>query len=68
MAKLKRARRLAASPTRKTVTVEQAADELGIGRNLGYRAAADGSLPTIRIGKRLLVPRLALDRLLAGEA
>jgi excisionase family DNA binding protein len=51
---------------RSTMTVEQAAAELGISRGLAYQAAQDGSLPTIRIGRRLLVPRAKLAELL-GE-
>jgi hypothetical protein len=29
-----------------------------------YAAAKSGSLPTVRVGRRLIVPRLALERLL----
>lgn len=39
-----------------TITVEQAAELLGVSRSSGYRAAAVGEIPTIRIGRRLLVP------------
>ena len=49
----------------KTYTIEQAAKLLGVGRNLAYEAAKVGQLPTIKIGKRLLVPRIALDRILS---
>jgi len=54
---------------RLTLTVPEAGRLLGISRGAAYAAAADKSLPTIRIGRRLLVPRAALDRLLdrAGE-
>jgi excisionase family DNA binding protein len=51
---------------RMTVSVEHAAAVLGISRGAGYAAARNGELPTIRIGKRLLVPKAALERLLAG--
>lgn len=37
---------------------------LGLGRNATYAAAERGDIPTIRIGKRLLVPRAALFRIL----
>jgi excisionase family DNA binding protein len=47
-----------------TVTVEDAARILGISRGAAYTHARDGSLPTIRLGKRLLVPRAALDKML----
>jgi hypothetical protein len=34
------------------------------GRSAAYEAARTGQLPTIKIGRRLLVPIVALDRLL----
>lgn len=49
---------------RLTYTVDEASALLGISRNSGYQRAADGQLPTIRLGRRLLVPKSALDRLL----
>jgi excisionase family DNA binding protein len=53
---------------RKTYTIEEAAHLLGVGRNQCYEAARSGSIPTLKIGKRILVPKAALDRMLAGEA
>ena len=50
--------------TRKTFTVPEAGRVLGIGRSAAYEAARTGQIPTIRIGKRILVPRAALERLL----
>ncbi len=50
-----------------TYTVTEAAALLGIGRSAAYEAARSGQLPTIRIGKRVLVPVAALERLLAGN-
>jgi excisionase family DNA binding protein len=38
------------------IGVQQACDLLGISRSAGYRAAAAGDLPTIRLGRRLYVP------------
>ena len=49
---------------RKTYSVPEAARVLGIGRSAAYEAARTGQIPTIRIGKRLLVPIVALKRLL----
>lgn len=46
------------------LTIPEAAGILGIGRNQGYEAARSGQIPTIRIGRRLLVPRPAFERLL----
>ena len=51
---------------RATLTVEEAARELGIGRGLAYELARRGELPTLRLGRRLVVPAVALHRMLAG--
>lgn len=53
------------SPTRATLTIDEAAKVLGIGRTAAYDAARRNEIPTIKIGRRLLVPRAALDRLLS---
>ena len=42
--------------SRSTITVEEAASLLGIGRSAAYDAARRGQLPTRRLGRRLLVP------------
>ena len=47
-----------------TFTVEETAKILGIGRNSAYEAVARGEIPVIRVGKRLLVPKAALEKLL----
>jgi excisionase family DNA binding protein len=52
----------------RTYRVEEAAQLLGVGRNQFYEALKRGDFPCIRVGKRLLIPRAALDRLLDGEA
>ena len=51
---------------KRTMTVEDVARELGIGRNAAYEAARRGDFPTIRMGRRVLVPREAFERFLAG--
>jgi excisionase family DNA binding protein len=38
---------------------------LGIGKSLAYRAAADGTIPTVRVGRLLRVPVVAMERMLA---
>ena len=50
----------------KTQTIDEAAKVLGIGRNQAYAAARRGEIPSIRIGKRILVLREPLQRMLAG--
>ncbi len=49
-----------------TLTVAEAARCLGIGRNSAYEAIAKGEIPVVKIGKRLLVPKTALEFLLAA--
>ena len=53
-----------AKPMRRVVTVGEAAAILQISRGAAYQAARTKQLPTIRIGRRLLVPLGALERLL----
>ncbi len=48
-----------------TLTVPQAAKILGICREGAYRAARNGSLPTVKVGRAVRVPTAALRRMLA---
>lgn len=52
-----------------TLTVPEVARRLGISRGLAYQLARRGELPVLRLGKRLVIPRKAFDRLLeqAGQ-
>lgn len=56
------------STARQTISVEEAGKRLGISRNTAYEAAARGDIPTLRIGRRLLVPEVAFARLLDSTA
>ncbi len=47
-----------------TCTIDEAAQILGVSRTVAYESARKGQLPTIKMGKRLLVPTAALRRLL----
>lgn len=38
-----------------------------ISRPTLYRALREGTIPSLRLGRRVLIPRAALERLLAGE-
>jgi excisionase family DNA binding protein len=49
---------------RLTWTVAEAAQLLGISRTCAYEAAHRGELPVRTIGRRMVVPRTALLRLL----
>jgi excisionase family DNA binding protein len=60
---------MVATKSPRTLSVEEAAKELGISRHLAYEQARTGhigGIPVLRIGRRLLVPRAALDRVLEG--
>lgn len=51
---------------RRTLTVEEAARILGVGRTAAYAAVRSGEIPSIKLGRRVLIPRHALLALL-GE-
>jgi excisionase family DNA binding protein len=53
---------------RPTITVEEAGPVLGISRSSAYEAARTGEIPTLRIGRRLVVPVGALRRMLGEVA
>ena len=50
---------------RLTVTVDEAARLLGVSRGLAYELVARGELPALRLGRRRVVPRMAIDALIA---
>jgi excisionase family DNA binding protein len=52
---------------RLTCTVDEAAELLGIARHTAYQAVRRGEIPTVKIGRRLLVPRRRLEAMLDGE-
>jgi len=49
-------------------TVEEAGEILGLSRPSAYEAVSRGDIPSIKIGRRKIVPRAALERMLAGAA
>jgi excisionase family DNA binding protein len=52
---------------RLTVTVDECAALAGLSRNTAYSLVAKKVIPSVRLGKRILIPRRGLERLLAGE-
>jgi excisionase family DNA binding protein len=52
------------SEERVVYTVPEAGRLLGLSRNGSYEAAKRGEIPTIRIGRRLLVPKVPFHRML----
>lgn len=49
---------------RPTMTVEESGELLGISRSTAYDAVRTGQIPSIRVGRRLLVPTAAIRRML----
>lgn len=54
------------TPTPLTYSVEEAALLLGISRSTAFEAVHVGQIPSIRIGRRILVPKVAFERMLEG--
>lgn len=50
-----------------TLTVAEVGAKLGLSKNLTYQLINTGKIPSIRFGKRLLVPKKRLDELLSGS-
>ena len=50
-------------------SVPEAGELLGLSRPSAYKAAKAGTIPIIRLGRKLAVPKAALDRMLleAGQ-
>ena len=55
-------------PQRRTIPLwPDAGRQLGLSRNGTYAAAHRGEIPTLRFGRKLVVPLPAFERLLDGE-
>jgi excisionase family DNA binding protein len=51
-----------------TLSVPETAALLGISRAHAYELVARGQLPALRLGRRLVVPRQAIENLLANTS
>lgn len=47
------------------ITVPEAAKLLGISRNHGYELVKRKVIPSMRLGNRIVIPKIALDKKLA---
>ena len=50
---------------RLTYTVTEVAELLGISRTTAYQCVRRGEIPAVTLGHRLVISRVAIDRLLA---
>jgi excisionase family DNA binding protein len=46
------------------LSVTETAYLLGLSRNATYQGVQSGAIPSIRVGKRILIPKAALERML----
>jgi len=46
------------------ISVEEARKLLGLSRGLMYQAVNSGQVPSVRIGRRILIPRVLLEQML----
>lgn len=53
---------------RLTLSVEEAAELLGISRALAYELVRRGQLPRLRLGRRVVIPRKALEEFIEAVA
>lgn len=54
-----------ADKERLVLTVEEAGQVLGVGRATAYILVREGKIPIIRLQRRVLVPKAALEKMLA---
>lgn len=52
----------------KVLEVEELASKLKIGRDAAYELVKQPGFPSVRIGKRIIIPVVALDKWLLEEA
>lgn len=53
--------------TKATLSVDEAAEVLGISRGAAYEAARSGAIPCVRIGRRILIPTKRLYEMLESD-
>ena len=51
---------------RSTFTVEETAEILGLSRDSAYAGVNAGSIPAVKVGRRFIIPRIALERKLSA--
>ena len=55
------------APTlRRALSVRELADSLGVSFDSAYRKVQSGDVKSVKFGRRVLIPRTELDRILAG--
>lgn len=52
---------------RLTLTVKEVQKLLGLSRGLVYQAIETGEIPSVRVGRRILIPKASLNRFLESK-
>jgi excisionase family DNA binding protein len=52
---------------RPVLTVSEAAELLGVSRAFGYELIARGDLPAVRLGRRIMIPRVGIQRIIENS-
>lgn len=47
-----------------TYSVNETAELLGISRSTAYESVRDGTIPSLRFRRRIVIPKIAVERLL----
>jgi len=55
------------STERLTYTVLEMAKIMGLGKCAAYQAVQRGEIPSLKFGKRIVIPRAALQKMLEGN-
>jgi excisionase family DNA binding protein len=53
------------SSDRLTLTAREASQLLGLSRTSVYQGISTGEIPHVKVGKRILIPKVALEKLLS---
>ncbi len=51
-----------------TLTVDEVAKKLRISRNSAYEAVRKGKIPSIRFGRRIVIPKALFEKMLSEAA
>lgn len=50
-----------------TLSVEETAKYLGIGRNKAYELVGSGMIPHLKLGKQLRIPKISLEAWISAQ-
>ena len=54
--------------TQPTITVDELGELMGVSRSTAYESVRNGEIPSIRLGRRIVIPTAAVRRMLLIDA